>query len=132
MKGMVVKIIVTGALVFGVAAQAHHSFAAMYVAESTVEIEGQVIQFAFRNPHSFMHVMVADKDGELTRWNVEWGAASALTNTGLQADSLRRGDVVVIMGNPGRNADDHRLRLRTLRRPADGFGWGTGAGETFD
>ena len=132
MKDIMVKIFMTGALVFGVKAQAHHSFAAMYQAEATVEIEGDVIQFAFRNPHSFMHVMAPDENGELTRWNVEWGAASLLSSTGMQPDSLKRGDRVVIMGNPGRNPDDHRIRLRTLVRPDDGFGWGTGAGETFD
>jgi hypothetical protein len=44
---------------------------------------------------------------------------------------LKPGDVVVITGNPGRNAADHRIRMRTLLRPADGFGWGQ-RGETFD
>jgi len=33
--------------------------------------------------------------------------------------------------DPGRNPVDHRLRMRTLLRPSDGFGWGQ-KGETFD
>jgi hypothetical protein len=45
---------------------------------------------------------------------------------------LKPGDVVVITGNPGRNPVDHRIRMRSLRRPSDGFGWGVRAVETFD
>jgi hypothetical protein len=59
------------------------------------------------------------------------GGAGALTGQGVTRDSLKPGDVVVITGNPGRNAVDHRIRMRTLLRPADGFGWGQ-RGETFD
>ena len=38
------------------------------------------------------------------------------------------GDHVVITGNPGRNPEDHRLRMRTIARPSDGWKWGG----TFD
>jgi hypothetical protein len=47
-------------------------------------------------------------------------------------ETLKPGDVVVITGNPGRNPADHRIRMVSLRRPADGFGWGGKPGETFD
>ncbi len=39
---------------------------------------------------------------------------------------------MIITGNPGRNEVDHRIRMRSLRRPSDGFGWGFEEGETFD
>ena len=35
-------------------------------------------------------------------------------------------------GNPGRNPDDHRIRMVTIRRNSDGFGWGERPGQTFD
>ena len=75
--------------------------------------------------------LAPDENGEMQRWGVEWGGAGALTGQGVTRDTLKPGDKVVITGNPGRNAADHRLRMRTLLRPSDGFGWGQ-RGETFD
>jgi thiamine monophosphate kinase len=68
----------------------------------------------------------------MQRWAVEWGAAGALDRQGLSRDTLRVGDQVVITGNPGRNTLEHRVRMQTLIRPNDGFGWGLKPGETFD
>ena len=52
-------------------AQAHHSFPATYFVDQKVTIEGTVVQFLFRNPHSFVHVLAPDKDGTMQRWAVE-------------------------------------------------------------
>lgn len=113
------------------AALAHHSFTATYDESSTVKIEGQLVQFMFRNPHAWVHVMVEDENGEMQRWGVEWGGAGQLAGQGVSRDSLKPGDRVVITGNPGRNPGDHRLRMRSLLRPSDGYGWGF-EGENFD
>jgi thiamine monophosphate kinase len=111
---------------------AHHSFTATYDESAVVEIEGTLVSFMFRNPHSFVHLMAPDENGEMQRWAVEWGAAGALDRQGLSRDTLRVGDQVVITGNPGRNTLEHRVRMQTLIRPNDGFGWGLKPGETFD
>ncbi len=113
------------------AASAHHSFTATYDENKTITIEGTLVQFMFRNPHAFVHVMAPDDNGVMQRWGVEWGGAGALAGQGVTRDSLKAGDHVIITGNPGRNAEDHRLRMRSLLRPSDGFGWGQ-KGETFD
>lgn len=112
-------------------ASAHHSFTATYDETKTIKIEGELVQFMFRNPHAFVHVLAPDDKGEMQRWGVEWGGAGALAGQGVSRDSLKAGDRVVITGNPGRNPEEHRLRMRTLLRPSDGFGWGQ-QGETFD
>jgi hypothetical protein len=46
-----------------------------------------------------------------------------LANTGVQNDSLKYGDEVVVTGNPSRTPDEHKLRMRTMKRP-DGFSYG--------
>jgi hypothetical protein len=113
-------------------AHAHHSFASTYDESKKITVEGKLVQFLFRNPHSFVHVLAPDEDGTMQRWAIEWGGAGQLGGQGVTRDTLKPGDKVIITGNPGRNPADHRVRMVTLRRPSDGFGWGTGAGETFD
>ena len=131
MKYKALLAVAAGLMLTGLSAYAHHSFTATYDENKTIEIKGTLVQFMFRNPHAWVHVMAPDDNGEMQRWGVEWGGAGALTGQGVTRDSLKPGDEVVITGNPGRNPIDHRLRMRTLLRPSDGFGWGQ-KGETFD
>jgi Family of unknown function (DUF6152) len=111
-------------LAVGTQAMAHHSFAATYIEDQSVTIEGQLVQFLLRNPHSFVHVMVKEPDGTMARYVVEWGSPVQLGGQGVTRDTLKPGDYVVISGNPGRNAADHRVRLLQFRRPKDGWSWG--------
>lgn len=102
---------------------AHHSFPATYVMDDTETIEGVMVQFLFRNPHSFVHVMVTDEEtGENQRYAVEWGGASALAGS-VDRSSLKPGDRVRISGQPGRNPEDHRLRMQSLEVVDGDFVW---------
>jgi hypothetical protein len=132
MKRLLVVVLVAGACSLGSQAYAHHSFAATYLEDQTVTIEGELVQFLFRNPHSFVHVLVRLKDGQQVRYAVEWGGAGQLGSQGVTRETLRPGDVVVISGSPGRNPADHRVRMVSLKRPKDGFGWGSKPGEVVD
>src|SRR3989442_16042597 len=90
------------------------SFAATYFEDKVQKVEGNLVQFLFRNPHSFVHVEGPDENGATQRWAVEWGAGLQLNQQGVMRDTLRVGDHVVIEGNPGRNPQDHRLRMRSI------------------
>ena len=111
---------------------AHHSFSATYLEDESITIEGELVQFLFRNPHSFVHVMVTEKDGSKVRYAVEWGGSGQLGGQGVTRETLKPGDVIVITGSPGRNPAEHRVRMVSLRRPKDGFGWGQRPGEIVD
>ncbi len=102
---------------------AHHSFAATYFEDQTVTIQGKLVQFLYRNPHSFVHVEAPDDKGVMQTWAVEWGAGGQLSRDGVTRESLKPGDVVIIKGNPGRNPDDHRIRMQSITRPSDGWNW---------
>ena len=54
--------------------------------------------------------------------------AGIVREVGAGVLSVKPGDHVIITGNPGRNPEDHRLRMRTISRPKDGWKWGG----TFD
>ena len=102
---------------------AHHSFTATYDENQKQRIEGEVVQFLFRNPHSMIHVSAPAEDGTVHRWAIEWAGLSALSGNGVTRESLRIGDHVVVSGNPGRNPEEHRMRLLSIERPSDGWTW---------
>ena len=114
------------------AAYAHHSFAATYNSKAEIKIEGKLMQFTFRNPHSFVNIEAADPKGAVQRWSVEWSGAAALGNQGLSQTTLKVGDFVIVTGRPSRAPGEYRIQMLTLKRPADGFAWGNRAGEVVD
>lgn len=119
-------------LILAQVASAHHSFQATYDMDSVIEIKGKLMQMNFRNPHSSVMVLAPDKDGNMQRWGVEWGGASLLMRQGLTRDSFRPGDEVIIKGQPSREYTDYRMRMQSIVRPSDGFGWGFDEDQTFD
>jgi len=132
MKGRLLVVLTIAVIGAGLPARAHHSFAATYHEDQTVKIEGKLVQFLFRNPHSFVHVEAPDEKGEMQRWAVEWAGLGQLAGAGITRETLKYGDVVAITANPGRNPADHRLRMVTLQRPSDGFTWGHRPGQVVD
>ena len=128
MKGKLFLLFGVAFLVSGARLYAHHSFAATYHEDQTTKIEGTIVQFQFRNPHSFVQVDAPDAKGVMQRW----GGAGQLGGQNINRYTLKAGDKVIITGNPGRNPDEHRIRMTGLKRPSDGLSWGTKPGETFD
>jgi thiamine monophosphate kinase len=116
--------VLAGAALLAVPVQAHHSFAATYKENLKVTIEGDIVQFMFRNPHSFVTVLAKDETGEMQRWAVEWGAGGQLGRQGVTRETLKPGDHVIITGDPSRTPGDRRLRMRNIVRPSDGWKWG--------
>ena len=129
MKRHLVALFAAGACALSAQASAHHWFEATYIEDKSVTIQGELVQLHFRNPHSFVHVMVKERNGSIVRYSVEWAGAQQLDSQGVTTKSLKPGDHVVINGVPGSNPSDHRVLMLTLRRPKDGFDWGTRPGE---
>lgn len=132
MKYAPLALLATVLFLTGTPSSAHHSFAATYFEDQSVTIEGDILQFMFRNPHSFVHLEVREKDGSMSRYTVEWGGTGQLGAQGVTKESIKVGDHVIISGNPGRNPLDKRVRLLSLFRPRDGFGWGRRPGEVVN
>ena len=110
-------VLLSGATVF-----AHHSFSATYTGEK-VEIEGIVKEFVWRNPHSFLRMDVADKDGTLKTWALEWGSISQLSQSKMTRTTLKVGDKIVVSGEQGRDPSSLRMLIQSVKRPSDGWTW---------
>lgn len=102
---------------------AHHSFAATYFVDQTAKIDGTVKEFLWRNPHSFIKVEAPDEKGQMQTWSIEWGGGAQLSQAHVTRDTLKPGDRVVIVGNPGRDPAEHRIRIKSITRPSDGWKW---------
>ncbi len=111
---------------------AHHSLGATYDMNRVVELEGEIAQFLFRNPHSYLHVEAPDANGVMQRWSLEWRDAGSLREQGMGRDVLKVGDKVAITMHPSRSTNDHRGALVTLYRESDGLGWGNREGEVLN
>jgi len=119
-------------LLSGVAAYAHHSYAATYDVGKEVKLQGKLIQFIFRNPHSYVTIQAPDSKGVTQRWSVEWAGTSQLSARGISQDTLKINDEITLVGRPSRVPGEYRLLMLNLTRPSDGFSWGTKAGEIVE
>jgi hypothetical protein len=125
-------LVLAGVLLAATAAYAHHSFGATYNSKEQIKVEGKLVQFVFRNPHSFVYIEAPDDKKVTQRWAIEWSGAAALGGQGVTRDTLRVGDLVIVTGRPSRTPGEYRVQMLTLKRPADGLTWGNRAGEVVD
>jgi hypothetical protein len=103
------------------AASAHHSIAGMYDSSRETTVDGIVAQFRFVQPHPF--VVIDVRRGTATeQWQLELDNRWELSEIGFTEATLKPGDRVVVTGSPARR-EPHRMYVRRLDRPADGFGY---------
>src|SRR5688500_10861002 len=118
MKLKIATLTIAAAFLSGAIAYAHHSFAGSYVEHQVMKIEGKVVEFNIRNPHSFINIEVQDKDGKKVRWGGEWGGVTQLSQGGVTRFTLEVGDYLIIEGAPPRDSEDRKLLVRKVWRPA--------------
>jgi hypothetical protein len=85
-------------LAVGGPASAHHSTIGQ-MREDLTEIHGTVKEFQFKNPHSWIQVLVTDANGNTTEWSVEWLIPNILMRQGYNPSTFKPGDEVTIRLN---------------------------------
>jgi len=81
---------------FSLAASAHHSFAGQFDPNGSMEIEGELIEIRWANPHAHMKVRTADN----VVWTLETAGASQMVRSGVVREYLVIGDKVRVAGWP--------------------------------
>jgi hypothetical protein len=118
------------ALILSARLQGHHNFADYYLEKDTIEIDGEVVEFQFKNPHSWIHVQARDNFGAEKVYAAEWASVSRLDRDGITKDFFKFGDRVRIWAAPNRNPNDNRIRLKRIERRSDKWKWGGNRIET--
>jgi hypothetical protein len=122
-------LVLAGVVILTVPVLGHHSFSAYYLEEDTIEIEGEVVEFQYRNPHSFVNVTGQEAFGKPKTYTAEWASISRLERDGITKETLRVGDSVRIWAAPPRDPNDNRIHLKRIERRSDGWKWGQNRGE---
>ena len=89
-------------LVFVQPIAAHHSGAG-FDGTKVIEIQGTIKEFQFKNPHTWIQVLVDDGGGRTTEWSLEWGSPNQLGRMGYRPTSFPAGAKVTVRLNPVRN-----------------------------
>lgn len=106
---------------------AHHAFAAEFDADKPIDLQGTVTRIKWVNPHSWLYFDVADKDGKVTNWGVEFGAPNQLARIGLTKADVAPGTKVHIKGYLAKNGGPYGYSL-TVTLP-DGRKFQTGGAQ---
>ena len=67
------------------------------------------MEFEYRAPHAWVHVMAPDEKGVLQQFSARSGRTHrGWLQLGVTKETLKPGDRVVVTGSPGRNAAERR------------------------
>ncbi|MGI9260264.1 MAG: DUF6152 family protein [Gammaproteobacteria bacterium] len=90
---------VAGLFLPAVPLAAHHSDAGLAMDE-IYEVEGTVIEYSMRNPHSYIVVEMTDGNGEAIEFEVQMASALTISRRGWTRDTLSAGDQVRVGVRP--------------------------------
>ena len=86
----------------------HHSQAG-YDTQKQVELRGVVVEFKWRNPHVFIVWDGKDSSGKPVQWTGEMSSTTTMMSAGMNRDSLKVGDEIIVTGNPSKSGNPNCL-----------------------
>jgi hypothetical protein len=101
LKSTVVAMAVMAAGSAGLAL-AHHS-GAMFDRSEVRTIAGEVQEWRWTNPHSYLRIGVGEEGGEIVEWNFESTSSALLARQGWRRTSFEPGERVDVHYNPLRD-----------------------------
>jgi hypothetical protein len=94
---------------------AHHRVKSQYSLNTLYTIEGVLKRVEIASPHSFLHVLVIDENGDERIVRVEWGSAASLNrNLSLNRSSIRTEQRIRVPGYLSNSRDDFMIWPMTM------------------
>ena len=81
----------------------HHSFAAYFAIDESMEVQGVVTEFWIANPHSRIYLDVRNEKNEIEQWMAEGGSRNVYARTGISAETITPGMIITVRGSPSRD-----------------------------
>jgi hypothetical protein len=110
---------------------AHHSFA-IFDQSKMLYLSGTVKQFELVNPHTWLHLAVANDKGDVSTWSFEAGSVLQLATLGWSKDSFRIDDKVEVgfrpMKDGSRGGQLMSVKLASGQKLCSNRGCGDGSG----
>ena len=110
---------------------AHHSFA-IFDQSKMLYLTGTVKQFELVNPHTWLHLSVANDKGDVSTWSFEGGSVLQLAALGWSKDSFRIDDKVEVgfrpMKDGSRGGQLMSVKLASGQKLCSNRGCGDGSG----
>ena len=97
LKALSVGAVGVGMLV-AVPVLAHHSFSAEFDIDQPITLQGTLTELEWVNPHGWIHMDVAESDGNVVNWAIEMGNPTALLRRGLRRSDFPAGIEFVVEG----------------------------------
>lgn len=123
--GVCTAVVLAMSTFWGERADAHHAITANFDPTRSAQLQGVVVDFRFRSPHSYLVVEgIGVVDGVRqseapVRWQVESHSVPGMRNLGIDQATFTPGDKISISGFPSRR-DVASLMLGTTFVDADG------------
>jgi DNA/RNA endonuclease YhcR with UshA esterase domain len=106
MKKSAIRLIALGGfLVSGVQLQAHHAVAGVYDLNKEIVLEGTLQKLNYRNPHANIILDVPNDDGSITEWTLTTASTQALSQRGVDRDTIKPGEALRVTALPARNGN---------------------------
>jgi len=111
---------------------AHHAFA-IFDSNKMAYTTGTVKQFELVNPHTWLHLVIANDKGDATTWSFEGGSVLQLARLGWSMDTFKVGDRVEVGFHPmkdgSRGGQLMSAKLATGQKLCSNRGCGDGTGD---
>ncbi len=92
---------------------AHHSFS-MFDEKKEVVLKGEVKEFQWSNPHTWIQLNVPDASGKIVEWSIEAGSPNLVGRQGWKRNTFKTGDQVEITVHPLRDGQPGGSFMRAV------------------
>jgi hypothetical protein len=99
MKLIASSVVAVVSVVLALQASAHHSMAE-WDTSIIDEMEGEVVNVVWRNPHIRWTMKIRNEEGEDELWTMAGTSPNHLARRGVTADTLKVGEVIRVVGSP--------------------------------